>query len=193
MDSPVLKSVDAFSNSSSGELGLMQASKFGFMIETCILAARNDECLVCPAHKEYPLTIRDIAPDLVRNLNIFRYWFYSLWSLWVSFCSQWYSGVPLHTSCLLKKCFLNYEDFICQLHICRYLQTCQAGTSWILAVLTRANMWQKEHLGRSTVVLCTPVHQPLWVSSSRWMYTSLDVRPLPLQHLVFQGTSFHHL
>ena len=48
-----------------GEMGLTQASKFGFMIETCILAARNDECLVCPAHRGYPLTIHDIAPDLV--------------------------------------------------------------------------------------------------------------------------------
>ena len=69
VESPILKSADAVNHSSSGELGLMQASKFGFMIETCILAARNDECLVCPAHKEHPLTIRDIAPDLVRNLN----------------------------------------------------------------------------------------------------------------------------
>lgn len=69
VESPVLQSMDAMNHSSSGELGLMQASKFGFMIETCILAARNDECLVCPAHKEHPLTIRDIAPDLVRNFQ----------------------------------------------------------------------------------------------------------------------------
>jgi hypothetical protein len=69
VESPVFKSVDSMNHSSSGELGLMQASKFGFMIETCILAARNDECLVCPAHKEHPLTIRDIAPDLVRDLR----------------------------------------------------------------------------------------------------------------------------
>ena len=72
VDSPVLKSIEPLNQSSSGELGLMQASKFGFMIETCILAARNDECLVCPAHKEHPLTIRDIAPDLVRDLRFFR-------------------------------------------------------------------------------------------------------------------------
>ena len=72
VESPVLKSIEPLNQSSSGELGLMQASKFGFMIETCILAARNDECLVCPAHKEHPLTIRDIAPDLVRDLRFFR-------------------------------------------------------------------------------------------------------------------------
>ena len=73
VESPVLKPMDIVNHSSSGELGLMQASKFGFMIETCILAARNDECLVCPAHKEHPLTIRDIAPDLVRSLNLLRH------------------------------------------------------------------------------------------------------------------------
>ena len=71
VESPVLKSIESLNHGSLGELGLMQASKFGFMIETCILAARNDECLVCPAHKEHPLIIRDIAPDLVRNLRDF--------------------------------------------------------------------------------------------------------------------------
>ena len=71
VESPVLKSIESLNHGSSGELSLMQASKFGFMIETCILAARNDECLVCPAHKEHPLIIRDIAPDLVRNLRGF--------------------------------------------------------------------------------------------------------------------------
>ena len=47
------------------EIKLMQASKFGFMIESCILASRRCEPLICPAHKEHPLPVRDVAPDLV--------------------------------------------------------------------------------------------------------------------------------
>lgn len=47
------------------EQGLELASKFGFMIESCILASRQCEDLVCPAHKDHPLRIIDIAPDLV--------------------------------------------------------------------------------------------------------------------------------
>ena len=72
MGSP-LRSTEVVSRENFSEMGLTQASKFGFMIETCILAARNDECLVCPAHKEYLLTIRDIAPDLVSTLICMRY------------------------------------------------------------------------------------------------------------------------
>ena len=68
MGSP-LRSVEVVTRENLSEMGLTQASKFGFMIETCILAARNDECLVCPAHKEHHLTIRDIAPDLVSTLT----------------------------------------------------------------------------------------------------------------------------
>ena len=41
------------------------ASKFGFMIESCIMAARNRHDLVCPAHRSHPLPVRDIAPDVV--------------------------------------------------------------------------------------------------------------------------------
>ena len=65
-----LRSVEAVTRENMSEMGLTQASKFGFMIETCILAARNDECLVCPAHKAHPLTIRDIAPDIVRQSSL---------------------------------------------------------------------------------------------------------------------------
>ena len=46
--------------------GLMMVSKFGFMLEVCILASRQEEkCVLCPLHKNCPLTISDIAPDLV--------------------------------------------------------------------------------------------------------------------------------
>lgn len=46
--------------------GLMMVSKFGFMLEVCILASRKEEkCVVCPLHKDCPLVISDIAPDLV--------------------------------------------------------------------------------------------------------------------------------
>jgi serine/threonine protein kinase len=44
---------------------LVLASKFGFMIESCILSARKNECMICPAHRTHPLPIRDIAPDVV--------------------------------------------------------------------------------------------------------------------------------
>ena len=51
------------------EKGLVQASKFGFMIESCIMSARNSEDMVCPAHKTHPLPIRDIAPDVVSIIS----------------------------------------------------------------------------------------------------------------------------
>ena len=47
------------------ELGLTLASKFGFMIESCIVASRQCQELVCPAHMDHPLSVTDIAPDLV--------------------------------------------------------------------------------------------------------------------------------
>ena len=49
----------------SHELGLTLATQFGFMIESCILAARQSEDLVCPAHRDQPLSLRDLAPDVV--------------------------------------------------------------------------------------------------------------------------------
>ena len=49
------------------EADLAQTSKFGFMIETCIIAARQSLPLICPVHRDHPLPIRDIAPDLVRG------------------------------------------------------------------------------------------------------------------------------
>lgn len=48
--------------------GLMMVSKFGFMLEVCILASRQEKCVVCPLHKDSPLMVSDIAPDLVSNL-----------------------------------------------------------------------------------------------------------------------------
>ena len=48
------------------ESGLDVASKFGFMFESCILASRQGGELVCPAHKDHPLSVEDIAPDVVR-------------------------------------------------------------------------------------------------------------------------------
>jgi len=50
---------------SSPEMGLTQATKFGFMIESLILASRKNETLTCPAHPEFPLPVRDLAPDVV--------------------------------------------------------------------------------------------------------------------------------
>ena len=45
---------------------LSLVSRFGFMLELCIVAARQSQSLVCPVHSDHPLPIRDIAPDLVR-------------------------------------------------------------------------------------------------------------------------------
>lgn len=45
--------------------GLIQASKFGFMIETCVAASRGLESLICPAHPDYPLDLLSLTPDLV--------------------------------------------------------------------------------------------------------------------------------
>ncbi len=47
------------------QAGLDVASKFGFMLESCILASRQTGVLVCPAHPEHPLPVEHIAPDLV--------------------------------------------------------------------------------------------------------------------------------
>ena len=47
------------------DAALVAVSRFGFMIEQCIVAARQSQHLVCPSHSEHPLPIRDIAPDLV--------------------------------------------------------------------------------------------------------------------------------
>ena len=49
----------------TGDKELKLASKFGFMIESCIMAARAREDLVCPAHQTHPLPVRDVAPDVV--------------------------------------------------------------------------------------------------------------------------------
>jgi len=50
----------------TGGGGLMMVSKFGFMFEVCVLASRQPEqCVVCPLHKESPLNISSLAPDLV--------------------------------------------------------------------------------------------------------------------------------
>ena len=35
------------------------------MIESCVLAARRSEDMICPAHRDQPLRLRDIAPDVV--------------------------------------------------------------------------------------------------------------------------------
>ena len=49
--------------------GLMMVSKFGFMLELCILASRQEEKqVVCPLHKDCPLIISDVAPDLVSTV-----------------------------------------------------------------------------------------------------------------------------
>lgn len=45
--------------------GLIQASKFGFMIETCVAASRGLETLICPAHPDNPLDLLSLTPDLV--------------------------------------------------------------------------------------------------------------------------------
>ncbi len=50
------------------QAGLDVASKFGFMLESCILASRQTGVLVCPAHPEHPLSVEHIAPDLVSVL-----------------------------------------------------------------------------------------------------------------------------
>lgn len=44
---------------------LIQASRFGFMIETCVAASRGLETLICPSHPSQPLDISSLTPDLV--------------------------------------------------------------------------------------------------------------------------------
>ena len=45
---------------------LLQATKFGFMLDRCLAALSGLEPLVCPAHPNLNLSVGDIAPDLVR-------------------------------------------------------------------------------------------------------------------------------
>ena len=49
------------------ESGLEVASKFGFMFDSCVLASRQKGELVCPAHRDHPLSVEDLAPDLVSD------------------------------------------------------------------------------------------------------------------------------
>lgn len=126
-----LRSVEAVTRENMSEMGLTQASKFGFMIETCILAARNDEGLVCPAHKDHPLTIRDIAPDLV--------------------C--------LSTVCMYGT--VNVRADQNRSLFDRYLPTCHLNTSLILVVLTKASTWLRGLLVRSTVEQSILLQLPL--------------------------------
>lgn len=46
---------------------LVQASKFGFMIESCVAACRglNKEALVCPAHASNDMNLLSLVPDLM--------------------------------------------------------------------------------------------------------------------------------
>lgn len=47
------------------EMSLTRATKFGFMIESLVMASRTSDPLTCPAHPQFPLSIRDLAPDVV--------------------------------------------------------------------------------------------------------------------------------
>ena len=62
---PLAVPLESVEKTTNAEMGLTLASKFGFMLESCIVSARKFEPLVCPAHRDHPLPIRDIAPDLV--------------------------------------------------------------------------------------------------------------------------------
>lgn len=42
-------------------------NQFGFMVDSLILLSRTDDVVTCPLHKDTPLPIRDLAPDLVRE------------------------------------------------------------------------------------------------------------------------------
>lgn len=46
---------------------LVQASKFGFMIESCVAACRglDKEALICPAHTSHDMDLRSLVPDLM--------------------------------------------------------------------------------------------------------------------------------
>ncbi len=54
-------------NSSSPSLVMVQASKFGFMIESCIAACRGleKESLICPSHPSHSMDLRSLVPDLM--------------------------------------------------------------------------------------------------------------------------------
>lgn len=62
---PLPPDPDAATSPAFLELGLTLATQFGFMIESCILAARQSEDMICPAHRDRPLKLRDLAPDVV--------------------------------------------------------------------------------------------------------------------------------
>lgn len=79
VDEGTLTEENAFSDSSlsisvPGSLpkpatdNLMQASKFGFMIESVVMATRGQKQLVCPLHQDILLAVADLAPDLVRKI-----------------------------------------------------------------------------------------------------------------------------
>lgn len=44
-------------------------NQFGFMVDSLILLSRTVDVVTCPLHKETPLPIRDLAPDLVREVE----------------------------------------------------------------------------------------------------------------------------
>ena len=95
----------------------MLASKFGFMIESCIMAVRSSEDMICPAHKTHPLPVRDIAPDVVRKeLNqlyvqclSFDFVAPSILHLRLPYDMQTHVHVELESACLSE---LN-EDRLC--------------------------------------------------------------------------------
>ena len=54
-------------NSPSPSQLIVQASKFGFMIESCIASCRGleKESLVCPSHLDHNMELRSLVPDLM--------------------------------------------------------------------------------------------------------------------------------
>ena len=58
-------SVEKGSSPTLTSAGLIQATRFGFMIETCVAASRGLATLECPAHPSLPLDISCLTPDLV--------------------------------------------------------------------------------------------------------------------------------
>lgn len=61
----IRKSTGSETESPFNNLELVQASRFGFMIETCVAASRGLDTLICPTHSTQPLDIMSLTPDLV--------------------------------------------------------------------------------------------------------------------------------
>ena len=99
--------------------GLMMVSKFGFMLEVCILASRQeDKCVVCPLHKDSPLVISDVAPDLVSTFCSLYYW---LLCVCLCMCVRTRLCVFVHSIYMYNTMYVHVYTYV-HMYICMYVR-----------------------------------------------------------------------